>query len=426
MKKYDGNDYGLTINRARMDDKGEYTVRAKNSYGSREEVVLLNVTKITGDYEPKPLEPMRKAPELPKVEEYEEERSAPKFTFHLRPRLIQKNHQCKLICSLQGNPPPKVVWLKDGSPVDTDRVQVTFRSGVVSLEIFNARIDDAGMYSCRATNELGEDYTECMLTVQTKGGEPIPALPRATRRIYDSLHAGDTIEKSRSYSDVRRRGSSLLRDVSPDTHSAKDDLKMKVSNEPPNFTSKLQNIDADEGEDAEFSCGVGATPEPIIEWLHNGETIADSRYSAQYTAGTARLKISGLKADDAGEFICRASNSAGRETSKASLNVKSKKANGVLVHGTEESVSFESHPAGQIVESGSPLTLEASVSGEPSHVQWLHNGVEVTQGTEQSGGRLSLTVDAADASHAGQYQLIVNGGITTAVSVVVLGMFLSI
>ena len=74
-----------------MDDKGEYTVRAKNSYGSREEVVLLNVTKVTGDFEPKPLEPMRKAPELPKVEEYEEERSAPKFTFHLRPRLIQKN-----------------------------------------------------------------------------------------------------------------------------------------------------------------------------------------------------------------------------------------------------------------------------------------------------------------------------------------------
>ena len=262
MKKYEGNDYGLTINRVKMDDKGEYIVRAKNSYGSREEVVFLNVTKLTGDFESKPLEPMKKAPELPKVEEYEEERSAPKFTFHLRPRLIQKNHQCKLICSLQGNPPPKVEWLKDGQPVDQDRVQTMFRSGVASLEIFNARITDAGTYSCRATNELGEDYTECLLTVQTKGGEPIPALPRATRRIYDSLHAGE-IEKSRSFSDVRRRSSSLLRDASPDTRSAKDDLKMKISTEPPNFTTRLQNVEAEEGDSAEFSCQVGISKKNV-------------------------------------------------------------------------------------------------------------------------------------------------------------------
>lgn len=43
MKKYDNNDYGLTINRVRLDDRGEYIVRAKNSYGSKEEVIFLNV-----------------------------------------------------------------------------------------------------------------------------------------------------------------------------------------------------------------------------------------------------------------------------------------------------------------------------------------------------------------------------------------------
>jgi hypothetical protein len=43
MKKYNDNDYALTINRVRADDRGEYIVRAKNSYGSKEEVVFLTV-----------------------------------------------------------------------------------------------------------------------------------------------------------------------------------------------------------------------------------------------------------------------------------------------------------------------------------------------------------------------------------------------
>lgn len=43
MKKYNGNDYALTINRVKMEDRGEYVVRAQNSYGSKEEVVFLNV-----------------------------------------------------------------------------------------------------------------------------------------------------------------------------------------------------------------------------------------------------------------------------------------------------------------------------------------------------------------------------------------------
>ncbi|VDK80684.1 unnamed protein product, partial [Cylicostephanus goldi] len=254
MKKYNDNDYGLTINRVKMDDKGEYTVRAKNSYGSREEVVFLTVQKKTEDFVSKPLEPMRKAT-LPKVEEFKEKEIPPTFTFHLRPRLIQKNHQCKLICSLQGNPIPKVEWFKDGSPVNQDRVQTTFRSGVCSLEIFNTRLDDAGTYTCTATSPLGEATTECTVTVQTKGGEPMPRVTSHRtssyrRSVYDSMSSD--VERSRSYADIRS-DSSRSRD-SFDTRSAADDLKMKISSEPPNFTSKLKDVSVSQGEPVEMSC----------------------------------------------------------------------------------------------------------------------------------------------------------------------------
>lgn len=43
MPKYSGNHYELRIGRCRTEDKGEYIVKAENSYGSKEETCFLNV-----------------------------------------------------------------------------------------------------------------------------------------------------------------------------------------------------------------------------------------------------------------------------------------------------------------------------------------------------------------------------------------------
>ena len=45
MPKYSGNNYELRICRAKMEDKGEYVVKAENSYGAREEIAFLNVER---------------------------------------------------------------------------------------------------------------------------------------------------------------------------------------------------------------------------------------------------------------------------------------------------------------------------------------------------------------------------------------------
>ena len=45
MPKYSGNNYELRICRIKMEDKGEYVVKAENSYGSREEHVFLKVER---------------------------------------------------------------------------------------------------------------------------------------------------------------------------------------------------------------------------------------------------------------------------------------------------------------------------------------------------------------------------------------------
>lgn len=43
FKKYDRNNYKLEIRRCALDDKGEYIVRATNSYGDKEYAVFLTV-----------------------------------------------------------------------------------------------------------------------------------------------------------------------------------------------------------------------------------------------------------------------------------------------------------------------------------------------------------------------------------------------
>lgn len=45
MKRYVGDDYYFIINRAKLQNRGEYIIRAENHYGSREEVVFLNVQR---------------------------------------------------------------------------------------------------------------------------------------------------------------------------------------------------------------------------------------------------------------------------------------------------------------------------------------------------------------------------------------------
>lgn len=45
MQKYRGKEYELKISRVKMEDKGEYVVKAENSFGRREELGILKVDR---------------------------------------------------------------------------------------------------------------------------------------------------------------------------------------------------------------------------------------------------------------------------------------------------------------------------------------------------------------------------------------------
>ncbi|KAL7073030.1 hypothetical protein ACQ4LE_008149 [Meloidogyne hapla] len=161
-----GNDRAMTITELTNEDRGDYLVRAENEFGKRECSAMLILLK---DGIRKEIIPQHvRQPIIQETSPSTVEKGPPHFSFLLRPRLIQKNHTCKLICTVASDPPAKIKWVKDGKPVDEQRAQALFKSGVASLEVFNIKMEDAGIYKCIATNEFGSDETSASITVQTR------------------------------------------------------------------------------------------------------------------------------------------------------------------------------------------------------------------------------------------------------------------
>ncbi|CAD7001755.1 unnamed protein product, partial [Ceratitis capitata] len=168
MKRYAGDDYYFIINRVKLDDRGEYIIRAENHYGSREEVVFLNVHPLPKE---QPLyrsetTPVRRRDPLPYMFWQEESESAPSFTFLLRPRVMQARDTCKLLCCLSGKPVPSVKWYKDGRELSKYEYSMSTSDGVVTMEIIDCKPSDSGKYICKATNCHGSDETECVVIVE--------------------------------------------------------------------------------------------------------------------------------------------------------------------------------------------------------------------------------------------------------------------
>lgn len=61
-------------------------------------------------------------------------------------------------------------------------MQILCKSGVCTLEIFNVKMEDAGLYKCQATNDLGRTETKCKLTVQKR-------VPQAAPSEYSLTHS---------------------------------------------------------------------------------------------------------------------------------------------------------------------------------------------------------------------------------------------
>ncbi|CAG9864548.1 unnamed protein product [Phyllotreta striolata] len=91
---------------------------------------------------------------------------APLFITPLRDIAVVSGQSAKFECIVQSEPQPNVLWSKNGRIVNNSRdYQLHYRNGVCRLTIAQAYPEDAGTYTCTATNPIGAANTSATLEV---------------------------------------------------------------------------------------------------------------------------------------------------------------------------------------------------------------------------------------------------------------------
>lgn len=183
----------LTLSRALPEDSGQYTCIAYAPAGEDSSTAWLNVTdqpqevpqvvpsKHHVSRKPKEAENKINAPlrissiESSKtesesitrkfVQEIPSKRSfdgKPEFVVPLNDANLVEGGQAVFQCAVQGKEPIKIQWFKQNKEIIPQyRYKASYdpNTGIARLVITTLLEDDAGKYSCKATNEFGDDTT---------------------------------------------------------------------------------------------------------------------------------------------------------------------------------------------------------------------------------------------------------------------------
>ncbi|WAR10974.1 TITIN-like protein [Mya arenaria] len=203
--------------------------------------------------------------------------------------------------------------------------------GLLNLEVLSASLKDAGRYTVKAFNSVGEAECSATVSVEASRKSPSPKRREITRR--------------------------------------------------PMFTFMPMDLTKKEGEDATFTCKIDGNPQPNIKWQRDLRDISDgNRYNISVDSeGNIELTIRKVTSGDEGLYYCLAQSSAGRTKCSASLRVIYRAGRSSLE--TARRVPAGDPPKFKIklpkiveLEEGDRLRLEARADGKPEpNVTW-HRG----------------------------------------------------
>jgi len=95
-----------------------------------------------------------------------ETEQAPKFIREIKEVRLKEGQRARFEAGYAGYPKPEVVWYFQGEILkNSSKVQIKVREDSSTLTIIDCSFDDAGIYECRASNNLGTDKTKGSLTV---------------------------------------------------------------------------------------------------------------------------------------------------------------------------------------------------------------------------------------------------------------------
>ncbi|XP_061594740.1 hemicentin-1 [Cololabis saira] len=298
--------------------------------------------------------------------------------------VVEHGH-VQLVCVAEGFPQPVVSWEKDGSPLSESAGEYTILpSG--ELVIDSAQPNDAGIYACVAANSVGQDswtltlsvhthpaFTELLGDVALNKGERlimtcgvsgIPP-PRVTWAFnnniipvhYDHMNGHSELVVER----VSKDDAGTYTCVAENSVGTIKSLGFVHVKEPPIIDGDLHSNRIEPlGGNAILNCEVRGDPPPLIQWSKNGINIHISNRIRQLDNGS--LAIYGTVGEDAGNYMCVATNDAGVVERSVTLTLQS-----------APSISVE--PVATVVDAGTTVVLNCQAEGEPTPaIEWSRQG----------------------------------------------------
>ncbi|OQV22407.1 Titin [Hypsibius exemplaris] len=251
---------------------------------------------------------------------------------------------CCLIPQLVGDSSLKVVWTKNGQPIQaSNRFLIQESFGRLSLDILGVRVEDQGVYQVFVSNNSGDAASQGTLKVLPRGGAS--AGPTGTQ-------------------------------VDGASRFIPEDIRDEQSTEKPTFTEVLtESLTIEEGEPLRLQATLQPANDPKMKvfWTFNGRPLQlGSRLATFYDFGLVTLSILDARSEDSGTYVCQARNSLGQAESVCRLTCAPRGKSVVKPMFQEQLVAA---PAGDLNENDY-VHLETRL--EPRNdphilIEWYHN-----------------------------------------------------
>ncbi|XP_031510884.1 obscurin isoform X6 [Papio anubis] len=241
-----GEASALRIRAARPRDGGTYEVRAENPLGAASAAAALVVdSDAAATASPPGTSTAALLAHLQRRREAMRAEGAPASppSTGTRTCTVTEGKHARLSCYVTGEPKPETVWKKDGQLVTEGRRHVVYEDAQENfvLKILFCKQSDRGLYTCTASNLVGQTYSSVLVVVRE------PAVP---------------------------------------------------------FKKRLQDLEVREKESATFLCQV-PQPSTEAAWFKEETRLwASAKYGIEEEGTERRLTVRNVSADDDAVYIC--------------------------------------------------------------------------------------------------------------------------
>ncbi|XP_044588390.1 uncharacterized protein LOC123267682 isoform X4 [Cotesia glomerata] len=387
----------------------------------------------------------------------EQQLSPPTFIKELLGSVAKKGSPHFLSCRVTGNPLPTVQWFKDNTNIEDSSPDyaITYNNGEALLKFIEVLPDDSGVYTCKATNKLGQASTSANLLVKAEIDEKktveviqsngisssTPELQEESDKIISKvsfIKEQKIIQESQIIkieSHTEEMGGSVSH-IIPDASA--QEITTSVNQEEivvpvkvqtgvvkspempelfevpelikPSVQLPLKDVQVFEGNTVRLDCVIIGQPEPEVIWYHDEQPVKESAdFQLLFQGDRCSLIIHEAFLDDAGKYKVVAINSQGEISSECVLSVipSSEAAKQSTVSTAPQFVKLI---ADVLVSEGEDAVFECQVTGEPKpDLRWYFNNEEIVfvheriTMTHDKTGNCTLKICSTTAEDKGNY-----------------------